>query len=296
MAIERDIELHTKNLQSCDLQQTHIRSQIQNLSEQGTELSKKHDDISLQIYSTKKGGAERKRLEERVDEINEFVEANQNTRMTLLDQRAETDKEKQRLTHTLNAKKRDRDRLNKQLKTVKELSRANAGTSGTSDALISYLKEQSQHMRDYFSEHTPENDFITAMQEHENDSKYLSRIEDGMREMVASSYEPARAERAQHVGAMLKDLVDLRRSWSDLLEDAWLREDLNFSCFFERTKPLALPGSSGPVGSAGTGALALPGLEGAGFPQLMDTAWLGGGAGPAGAPPPGAPPALADRR
>lgn len=71
--------------------------------------------MSLRIYMAPKAGAERRKLEEQLAEVEEFVQANQNTRMTLLDQQAETDKEKQKISAQLADRRKQRERFQRRL-------------------------------------------------------------------------------------------------------------------------------------------------------------------------------------
>merc|ERR1712217_73879 len=149
--ISRDIEVLEKNQQSCDLQQKHNRDQIQALTVQDAKLSEKQDDVTRQLIDTR-GGAQRKKLEDQKKENEEFIEASKNTRMTLLDQRANTDMEKQRIVHSLTKKREEKDRIEKRVATVKELSAQATSSTGTSDILLTYLKDMKAEVQLHFQE------------------------------------------------------------------------------------------------------------------------------------------------
>merc|ERR1719499_543734 len=96
-----------------------------------------------------------------------------------------------------------------------------------------------------------------------------------MKEMVASAYEPERAERARQVEALLQDLIDLHGSWNDYLEDKWQSDDLDFTCFFEREQQQSQNALSGPTASR----IPMSG-DGAGdMLQLADRPWSLGSPG-----------------
>lgn len=248
MLLERDIEAYGKSLESCDLRQAHNRKQLQQLQQQGTSLRDRQDQVSLNIYMAPKAGAERRKLEEQLTEVEEFVQANKNTRMTLLDQRAETDKEKQKILAQLANSRKQRERFQRRLDIVKDLSKSSkASSSGASDPLIKVLDKQCQEMSEYFSRRQSvggeSKDFLAAMKIHDADRAFLDQIEQKMKDVVdnvISNGTPERAERARLVNQMLVDMVNLRRSWCDMLQDRWASDGLDLSCFFEgSTKPSA---------------------------------------------------------
>jgi len=245
---EREIDALTKSLESCDLRQAHNRKQLQQLQQQGTSLHDRQDQVSLQISMAPKAGAERRKLEEQLAEVEEFVQANKNTRMTLLDQRAETDKEKQSIAAQLTDLRRQRDRATRRLEIVRDLSKSTQATSsGASDLLIKVLHQQCVEIEEYFetrkdSSHD-DNDFLAAMKILDLDRSFLERVETKMRERVkeitegpARSGDKTRNERAQMVLAMLHDLVGLRKTWCEILQDHWAKDGLDLSCFFEGAK------------------------------------------------------------
>lgn len=248
--VERDIEVLKTNEKSCEMQQNHNKTQINSLMNQGTQLSNKQDDFAVKVYDAPKGGAERKRLEEQLAEIKEFVEANQNTRMTLLDQRAETDKEKQRITNNLNKSKDKLDSLKRRLETVKDLGKAAQRAAGASDSAMKFLKDQLQSLSRRFEGKKFETEFVEAQEELEQTEKFLDQCLYQTKEMVSSSGDETRALRIQ---AMIKDIVDLRRSWCEMNAHRWMKDDLDLSDFFDKKgkndqlstfQPLTRPGSS----------------------------------------------------
>ncbi|CAE7572092.1 UVR8 [Symbiodinium sp. CCMP2592] len=189
MVHERDIDALTKSLESCDLRQTHNRKQLQQLQQQGTSLHDRQDQVSLQISMAPKAGAERRKLEEQLAEVEEFVQANKNTRMTLLDQRAETDKEKQSIAAQLADLRRQKDRAERRLGIVRDLSKSTQATSsGASDLLIKVLHQQCTEVEEYFENRKDtskeDNDFLAAMKILEMDKAFLDRVENKMKEKM----------------------------------------------------------------------------------------------------------------
>eukprot|EP00811_Abedinium_folium_P014371 NODE_2337_length_2233_cov_4.053656.p1 GENE.NODE_2337_length_2233_cov_4.053656~~NODE_2337_length_2233_cov_4.053656.p1 ORF type:complete len:471 (-),score=146.02 NODE_2337_length_2233_cov_4.053656:667-2079(-) len=118
--VDREIELYKKNMESCDQHLKHIKSQTDRLAQQAQRLQKSQDDLSLQRYEMRKRGAEWKKLQEKLQEIQEFAKANQNTRTSLFGQNDETDKERTKLKKLLDTKKEEKKNLQTRLKIVNE--------------------------------------------------------------------------------------------------------------------------------------------------------------------------------
>jgi len=244
MLCEREIDAYGKSLESCDLRQAHNRKQLQQLQQQGTSLRDRQDQVSLRIYMAPNAGAERRKLDEQLTEVEEFVQANKNTRMTLLDQRAETDKEKQKILAQLAERRRQHDRFQRRLDIVKDLSKSSkASATGASDPLIKVLHKLCSEMSEYFlrrqSQRPETEEFLDYMKTSDADSAFLDQTEQKMKDLVdniISSGNQERAEQARQVQLMLLDMVALRRSWCDMLQDRWASDGLDLSCFFEGSK------------------------------------------------------------
>jgi len=266
-AAEHDIYLYEKNLESCDLQQAHHRDQLQRLSEQAIELGEEEDETSLALVEAKRGSAEWKALQEKLAKVKEYILANQSSRMALLDQRGQTDQEKQRIARTLDEKIRLKGQLQNRYRTVKDLSEATIRARATSDVLLNFLTEQKKEFFEYFEGKRPEQEFTMSMQELENDNIFLQRLEAKTKAFTAAvineTGESNHESRAAHIRDILQDLLDVHRSWSSLLADRWVKDDLDLACFFSRAaKPkqtrtaVAAGGSPAPALAWG-GALAL---------------------------------------
>merc|ERR1712113_1316723 len=181
-----------------------------------------------------------------LEENMQFQEASKNTRMTLLDQRAQTDMEKQRIMHALTNKRDAREKCRKRVETVREYSRNATNSSSTSDELLSYLQRMQTEIAEYFHrdrekdkeyEKKTQDAYGTFKVESERDENFLTDMEVRTRELVANaSADARRPDRAKHMQAILQDLINLQRSWNSLLEDRWLKEDLECDCFWKGAK------------------------------------------------------------
>jgi len=232
---DRDIDLLKKNKESCEMQQAHTRTQLQSLMQQGTRLSNKQDEHSAQVLLAQRGTTDRSKKEEKLSQVKEFVEANQNTRMTLLDQLAETDKEKQRISADLERKKDRREQIKRRLDTVRDLGKSANESSGSSDKAMKFLKDRQAEITHHFQGRQPENVFVEAKKAVEMDKQFLSTLEEQGKVMVSST-PSATTARAQKVQLLLQDIIDLRGKFMTAQEERWLSEDLDMSSFFNKPK------------------------------------------------------------
>ncbi|CAJ1335531.1 unnamed protein product [Effrenium voratum] len=269
MLIQRDIDAFVQSLESCDLRQAHNRKQLQQLQQQGTSLRDRQDEVSLRIFMAPKAGAERRSL----SQVEEFVQANKNTRMTLLDQRAETDKEKQSILAQLADRRKQRERFQRRLEIVKDLSKSNkVNQSGASDMLVKVLHQQCLEVQEYFMRRQTlsteqAGDFLTAMKVRDVDNAFLDQVEQKMKDVVESvGGDQNRVEQARLVNEVLLDIVNLRRTWCDMLEDRWAQDGLDLSCFFEGSqKPKAAMVADGFDQEEPQASLQTPQLPSLGF-------------------------------
>jgi len=232
--IDRDIDMYGKNIQSCEQQQTHNRKQIEMLTHQATQLTESQGKYSQQMLESKKSGQQKKQLETQLHEIKDFIEANANTRATLLDQRAETDKEKQRLSFELNNKVRLKDEYQKRLEMVSFLGANTRNSSGASDHWVGFLGKEKDLLTTHFEGKPLGNaDILEAKKKLEKDEAYLRDTDLRMHEMHHSQRGNSSGERPGYCKSLLDDLVDLRRRLNDLMADKYFKEDLNFECFFK---------------------------------------------------------------
>jgi len=239
--IERDIDSYTKGLQSCDLRQAQNRNQLQLVQQQSTTLSDMKDKVSLQLFSAAKGSSERRKLEDKLAEVEEFVQANKNTRMTLLEQRTDTDQEKKRIVEQLGIRRKQREQSNKRLDTVRDLSKsAKAGTSGASDTLAKVVQQQTTDICEHFDRRSLETSYLKAMKVLVHDRAFLNSTDNKMKELTESfasgTSDPSRVDRATAMSRLLMDFVDLQRSWCQMLEDRWAKESLDFSSFLDNAR------------------------------------------------------------
>lgn len=241
--LNKKISETEKDMLSCELQQEHNRMQLANNSLQSTKLNREQDDASLDLSRSRRGAAGRKQQEKRLANIHEFSEANQNTRMTLLDQRAETDKNKQHVSQKLYQYKKERADVQRHLDTVKEMgnSKAMNQTISSSDDDIQFLRERNLEIKkvlDAGDENEP--DFVAKKAGFEADRRFLDSIEVQAQDRLSIS---PNAGRAKVVCALLQDIVDLRRRAIQIKEDRLLSEDLDIS-FFWKEQARRLAGSS----------------------------------------------------
>merc|ERR1712072_1570871 len=95
-------------------------------------------------------GQERKKLEQQLGEIRDFIEANNNTKSTLLDQRAEIDKEKQRLSNELSLRRKYKDELEKRFETVNFLGSKAKTSISASDKWVDFLGREKAQLSSHF--------------------------------------------------------------------------------------------------------------------------------------------------
>mmetsp|Transcript_13343 Transcript_13343/g.29671 ORF Transcript_13343/g.29671 Transcript_13343/m.29671 type:complete len:572 (+) Transcript_13343:30-1745(+) len=121
---------------SADIKLTHIRTQLSLLESQAIHLTREVDTI-LQQQAQSRGHmpvAEKRRLESRLANLREFQEANQNTRMTLMDERAVIEKERAASRKSIEQADADLKNREKRQKVITDLAQQNAGSAGQTDA------------------------------------------------------------------------------------------------------------------------------------------------------------------
>jgi hypothetical protein len=233
--VSREIDMFAKNIMSCDQQQAHNRKQIEMLTHQATQLTESQGKYSQQMLDGKKSGQQKKQLETQLNEIKDFIEANSNTRATLLDQRAETDKEKQHLSAELSNRIQRKEDLKKRLEMVHYLGSSTRNSSGASDRWVGFLGKEKDQLTTHFEGKPLGNaDILEAKKKLERDEGYVRAVEMRMSEMLQNSREQGSTSlRPEACNALLEDLVDLRRRLNDLMADKYFEDDLNFECFFK---------------------------------------------------------------
>jgi len=233
--MESDIFNVQKNLESCAFQQARYREQLQQVSEQAADLSAREDDISLKLIDTPKGSADWRDLQEKLQEVKEYIQASQNSRMTILDQRAQMDKEKQRLTRSRDEHLKTKRELQERQKLMKELMEASIQKHETSDSILKFLSERHKDYAHHFDGKAEEVEFVAAMQEYELDKNFLREVEDKSKlflDMERRQGSLVAAMRAKCVVDLLQDLLDMRTRWIELLSNRWVRPDLDCGVFF----------------------------------------------------------------
>lgn len=251
LTYERDIEVLQKNIEACDREKDQIKTQLHTLEDQRIKLTKSQDRAHEASLRAKPGSNERRKLEDEMQSIKEFVEASQNTRMAILDQRAETEKERQNLMHDKAHKEAQKDMNDRRLRMVKELSRPLSDTAP--DSLMSMLRKLMKDISQPYQlpvgamsamtnagmlgkkdRKDPHPDFFTIEKKKlEGKRKALEQVTEQMSLMAMNFPEPTQV---QQCTAMLTELINLEWRYSDMQADKLLAEDLDLKDFFAGSK------------------------------------------------------------
>mmetsp|Transcript_51996 Transcript_51996/g.137347 ORF Transcript_51996/g.137347 Transcript_51996/m.137347 type:complete len:597 (-) Transcript_51996:230-2020(-) len=237
--LRHEISTQENKLSSCDLQQEHTQKQLHTLDLQAARLSEDVDRMSVQILNCPKRSPEKKKLEEREQDIKMFMESNKTTKMALLDQRGDMDKDKQRITRELKKHHEQQEEISKRLVVMRTMLSAVTSASGNRDSWIRLLKDRVDDFRHHFDERPEADDVHTFLWEHEADTKFLNATEMNLMEQVKSvpDSDTAKKDRTAKVTALLFDIIELRRSWNDMLRESWLEEELDIEEFFLKPQP-----------------------------------------------------------
>jgi len=254
VSIQHDIEMFNKNLKSCELQHENYRVQLQKLMLQNNELHEHEGRVGLDLFKLKATGPEgikRKKKEEEYEKIKEYIDANLNTRMTVMDQRSALDKYKQQITHQRDDKSKQLDSLQKRLKTVQDLSKSAMAAVGASDSMLRFLRENMAEISKHFDSRGVEAEFVTMCKDFESDTQFLEEMEARMKAMMGSTSETARMDQ---VCTMLQDIINLHRAVNSMHKDKWLKDDVDVSIFFNgatklKEKKTLLSGMMGGMSS-----------------------------------------------
>lgn len=246
--MDREIYLLERNLESCEEQQKHLRDQIQGLAGQGARLSARESHLAITIFE---GKSNDRNLDKEMAEVKEQIESNHSTRTTLLEQRTEADKEKQRIDFQLKEKRKLKAEQEKRLQRILELKRS-FDAAGGSDRLLESTKEVVAQLEELVPKPGPdmkqEPSFSEAMTGLETEEADLVKVEANLRELIrASAAQPARAEWCRQVVHLLQSLVDMHRKKNELMLDKWVRDEADMSSFFYDQKPVLHFGWQKPV-------------------------------------------------
>merc|ERR1719160_2436286 len=103
---------------------------------------------------------------EKQHDIKEFMEANQNTRMTLMEQQAEIEKEKQHLLGEKAKQVAEKEKLTKRLEFVSQYKDSGGFVGGATDECIKKSSEQLDAIKHRFEQQKqPPKDFVKAKEE-----------------------------------------------------------------------------------------------------------------------------------
>mmetsp|Transcript_16022 Transcript_16022/g.31313 ORF Transcript_16022/g.31313 Transcript_16022/m.31313 type:complete len:612 (+) Transcript_16022:178-2013(+) len=230
--VDNDIHLYRKNLESCNLQQEHHRKQLSLLTTQGVDLSQREDTVAVELLKYAQFSVEYTAQEAELEKVKAQIASNANARMAVLDQRTNTEKEKHLIESRLHGKVEEKEQLRSKIKTINDLARDSAKAKNSSDILMAFLRDRRSEIAEHFDGKTPEAEFESAMLEFENDNKFLRKIDGCLEEILSTS--SSRNARAAEMAGILRELLEQHRSWSSLLADRWVKDDLDLTCFLTK--------------------------------------------------------------
>eukprot|EP00397_Hematodinium_sp_SG-2012_P033101 GEMP01035318.1.p1 GENE.GEMP01035318.1~~GEMP01035318.1.p1 ORF type:complete len:520 (+),score=127.60 GEMP01035318.1:46-1605(+) len=241
----------TKNIQNMEKQLEHNREQLAHLETQCVSLGDSADSIQVKMVDA--NGGEARKLQENLNYfpetilvasiqstssrkkrkkahygIKEFLDSNQNARMTLMDQKTEIEKEKQMQHETVIEKRKFQKILQTRLKIITELSKDIQSLQKASNSALQIAAEcleEFQQNRIHYNSTYPSFDRMRV--ELTRASEDLQRL----RKTYLPQIEAASEDRA--AVELLTDLFDLREQQHRLVEERWTQHDLDLSSFFE---------------------------------------------------------------
>eukprot|EP00397_Hematodinium_sp_SG-2012_P029729 GEMP01031435.1.p1 GENE.GEMP01031435.1~~GEMP01031435.1.p1 ORF type:complete len:397 (+),score=100.51 GEMP01031435.1:341-1531(+) len=216
----------TKNIQNMEKQLEHNREQLAHLETQCVSLGDSADSIQVKMVDA--NGGEARKLQENLNYIKEFLDSNQNARMTLMDQKTEIEKEKQMQHETVIEKRKFQKILHTRLKIITELSKDIQSLQKASNSALQIAAEcleEFQQNRIHYNSTYPSFDRMRV--ELTRASEDLQRL----RKTYLPQIEAASEDRA--AVELLTDLFDLREQQHRLVEERWTQHDLDLSSFFE---------------------------------------------------------------
>jgi len=221
----------TKSIVNMEKQLDHNREQLTHLEGQAVSLGDSYDTNQVKLLEAT--GAEARKFQENVNYIKEFLDANQNARMTLLDEKTEIEKGKQALQErVIESRKLKKSRemrlkiiqdLGKDLQTLKRPS--NKALSIAGDCLDEFQK-CALHYNITFSSYEHMNRELA----HEEEN--LLRL----RQQYITMIEAERLDHEKHENVILQlvlDLFSLREKLIHFVRERWLEDDLSLASFFE---------------------------------------------------------------
>lgn len=232
LSIERELSDAKKIIDQCsntilnmEKQLEHNREQLVHMETQCASLGDSAD--AIQVKMVEATATDARKLEEDLNYIKEFLDANENARMTLLDQKTEIVKEKQ-LQHEIVADKRkfEKSRLAR-LKIIADLRKDVHGQKKASNRALQIAAECLEQFRQspihYNSTYSSFHQMWTELAQAKND---LRKLRDTYMPQIAA------ATQDETVASLLEDLLDLRAQQHRLIEERWTPQDLDLSPFF----------------------------------------------------------------
>lgn len=246
--VNREIELYKKNVMSCEAQLRHVRTQLQVLEHQGVQLGDSADKVAVDLVGNP-AGPELRRLQERLSDIKQFMEANQNTRMTLLDQRAEVEKDKARLNQQKMLAEQNCKLLSQRLKIVNDLGADSATSTGASNMAVNHISKKLRDLKKYKEGRVNIEyaDFGTVKREAEEGQRFLADLVASLKEMAVLE---SHSGRVMQLEEMMMDVINLQRNLNDFQLDKWCTADLDMAPFFEGSRKPKEPEEEGLLTSS----------------------------------------------
>eukprot|EP00931_Biecheleriopsis_adriatica_P047179 TRINITY_DN27168_c0_g1_i1.p1 TRINITY_DN27168_c0_g1~~TRINITY_DN27168_c0_g1_i1.p1 ORF type:complete len:588 (-),score=95.99 TRINITY_DN27168_c0_g1_i1:139-1902(-) len=227
--LEEDIEEYTSNLNVCYEQLARSGAGHLQLQQQINSIQTDKDKLSLQM----KNGNQQDKLAK----LETFGRATVHTQEAFVDLKADIDREIQGINTILEEKRQSRARLTARLRTVREFTQsAWALETEPSDTLVLNLRQLNEKVKQRLAACVQEGVDFDAFQR--TIYEQLDILDDAEKQIkttashVVGGSNSARARLATMLTEQFSDIVDLRRSWCGLLQDRWVKDALDLSCFF----------------------------------------------------------------
>lgn len=229
-------------------QREDVRMRLDEARKEQAKLGQEDDRIQLRKVETSKRSTEWKRLQESLAEIQRKLESNVRLTEGLEDQKFQLETEHHKLTKDLNFKSKYLTATEGQLKTLKRIDSAMDDFSAVSTAPYRFLQQKESELKQTFLTKIPANDFVAAMKEVRAGDDFLRRVRESLQEMPGlKSSDFQLVARAQLIQDLLDDNIRLQETWSSLMKDKWLKDDLDLSCFFTASKKASGPREHGTI-------------------------------------------------
>lgn len=233
---EREIGTLTRKKAKVELAEKQVREQLQSLTKTSEDIDSDKKRYMDAREKTDQGD-QKLFYGDKVRECEQLLIASSASRASLLEQRTDMDRERHQVSQDLYKTVADKKRLEARRQVVQDLFKSQSNTHTATDPMVKFLQDQADSIRNHFTDRVVEHTyFAAAMQSFEQDAVFLDHVEDRITEWF-NSQPPEWKDHAAVILDILQDIVDLRRDWSNLLEDRWTKEDLNMSVFLDGDRP-----------------------------------------------------------